>query len=114
MNNAAREKRRPIEPPGRSCPIDYATNPGDLRRAAEMIAQTICVVGGLYGNAFALDALEAMASAEDAPVKLVFNGDAHWFDADQGTFTDLDRRECYPCSTGNIELEIARSSCVSR
>jgi hypothetical protein len=80
-----------------------------LRRPADIIAQSIYVVGGLYGNGFALDAIEALASAEKTPVRLVFNGDAHWFDADQDIFAGLDRRlEYYPSIAGNIELEIAR------
>jgi hypothetical protein len=90
--------------------MDYVTNPADFRRAADLTAQTIYVVGGLYGNAFALDAVEALASAEEAPVQLVFNGDAHWFDAEQGAFAALDSRLArYLGIAGNIELEIARS-----
>ncbi|MGE3993293.1 hypothetical protein [Pseudorhodoplanes sp.] len=110
MTNATKGKRRPVEPPGRSCPADYATNPADLRRAADITAQSIYVVGGLYGNAFALDAIEALASAEKTTVQLVFNGDAHWFDAEHDIFADLDRRmEQYPSIAGNIEMEIARN-----
>jgi hypothetical protein len=100
----------PVQGPGRLCPIDYATSPADFRREVDIVADTIYVVGGLYGNAFALDALEALASAEEAPAQLVFNGDAHWFDAEQRIFVELDRRlESYPSIVGNIELEMARS-----
>ncbi|MFN3743980.1 MAG: hypothetical protein ACK4TL_04680 [Hyphomicrobiaceae bacterium] len=109
MLNPLPETQDLIEAPGRLCPLDYATCPADLQREADIVAETIYVVGGLYGNAFALDSLEALACAEDKATQLVFNGDAHWFDADQEIFADLDGRLArYPSIAGNIELEIAR------
>ncbi len=96
--------------PGRVCPTDYRTNPRDLSGEPHLIAETLYIVGGLYGNAFALDAIEAMAGAEPGPVTIVFNGDAHWFDADIETFRRLDVRLAqYPAICGNIELELRRN-----
>jgi hypothetical protein len=95
--------------PGRVCPLDYRTDPASLARAPDIVADTVYVVGGLYGNAFALDAIEALAAAEPWPVSLVLNGDAHWFDAEPGIFRRLDVRLArYPATTGNIEFELAR------
>jgi hypothetical protein len=95
---------------GRVCPLDYRTDPGDLARAPEVVAETLYVAGGLYGNPFALDIIEGMAAAERAPVTLVFNGDAHWFDAEAGLFAALDARlAAYPAIRGNVEAELARA-----
>lgn len=94
---------------GRVCPLDYCTDPAELARAPDIVADTLYVVGGLYGNAFALDAIEALAAAEPAPVTLVFNGDAHWFDAQPEALAELDARLArYPAIAGNIEFELAR------
>ena len=41
------------------CPADYAYSPGVFDRAPDFEAQTLYVVGGLYGNLAALDAIEA-------------------------------------------------------
>src|SRR5262245_1520928 len=95
--------------PGRVCPRDYLTDPASLARAPDLMADTLYVVGGLYGNGLALDAIEALATAEPAPAAIVFNGDAHWFDAEPGMFRQLEARlAAYPAICGNVELEIAR------
>jgi hypothetical protein len=95
--------------PGRICPRDYVTDPGAFSRVPDIVADTFYVVGGLYGNSFALDAIEALAAAEPVPVTLVFNGDAHWFDAQPVAFQQLDARLArYPAIAGNVEFEIAR------
>lgn len=96
---------------GRVCPLDYRTDPATLNRAPDIVSDTLYVVGGLYGNPQALDMIEAMASAEPQPVTIIFNGDAHWFDADAPTFRDLDRRlAAYPAIRGNVETELARDT----
>ncbi|MFN7643746.1 MAG: hypothetical protein ACK5PW_11820 [Burkholderiales bacterium] len=56
--------------PGRVCPLRYRYGPQAIARADTREADTLYVVGGLYGNVPALDAIEAMARAEmraDAP-----------------------------------------------
>jgi hypothetical protein len=95
--------------PGRTCPRDYLTDPIALARAPDLAACTLYVVGGLYGNSFALDAIEALAAAEHAPTTIVLNGDAHWFDAEEEMFAALDARLAqYPAIAGNVEFELGR------
>ncbi len=97
--------------PGRVCPRDYLTDPAAFARAPDLAADTLYVIGGLYGNNFALDAIEALAAAEPVPPTLVFNGDAHWFDAEPEIFPQLDARLApYPAIAGNVEFELARES----
>ena len=76
--------------PGRSCPIDYRYGARSLARPAELIANTIYVIGGLYGNPFALDAALRLLAA-DPDARLVFNGDFNWFDVDDASFVRINR-----------------------
>ena len=95
---------------GRMCPFDYRYQPEVFRSAPDFAAETLYVVGGLYGNLAALDEIERMAKAERGPVTIVFNGDFHWFDADLDWFAEIERRVApYRTLRGNIETEIARS-----
>ena len=50
--------------PGRSCPVEYRYDPASLNRPADFSADTLYVIGGLYGNRPALQAIEALAAAE--------------------------------------------------
>lgn len=94
---------------GRCCPSDYRTDPTELDRAPNLIADTLYVVGGLYGNAFALGTIEGLVARETGTAALVLNGDAHWFDAESEAFSMLDSRlAVYPAIRGNVETEIAR------
>jgi len=94
--------------PGRSCPADYRTPPGALAAAPAFAADTLYVVGGLYGNAFALDALLARAAREPSPPRIVFNGDFHWFDADPDTFSRVQADVLrHTALRGNVETELA-------
>jgi hypothetical protein len=93
--------------PGRFCPERYRYGAAALAAAPEMHAQTIYVVGGLYGNLPALDAIEALAAAEVAPPRLIFNGDFHWFDVAPGQFEAIDRRVlAHTALQGNVEAEL--------
>jgi hypothetical protein len=94
---------------GRVCPIDYNYSPSVFARAADFQAETLYIVGGLYGNLDALTAIEAMAARERATI--VFNGDFHWFDADADWFADIERKVApYQSLRGNVETEIARNA----
>jgi calcineurin-like phosphoesterase family protein len=94
---------------GRMCPADYQYDPAIFDRPAEITTDVLYVVGGLYGNLAALEALERLASAERERVTIVFNGDFHWFDAEPGWFTELDRLVArHVAIRGNVETEIAR------
>jgi predicted phosphodiesterase len=93
---------------GRVCPGDYTYAPAVFTRAADFTAETLYVVGGLYGNLAALAAIEKMAAAKRA--QLVFNGDFHWFDAEPEWFADVERRVMpYAALRGNVETELARA-----
>ncbi|MFO7642302.1 MAG: hypothetical protein R6X17_13885 [Candidatus Competibacteraceae bacterium] len=95
------------EPPGRVCPLRYRYGPAALAEAPERVAETLYVIGGLYGNRPALDAVEALAAAESGPVTLCFNGDFHWFDVDDATFGEINRRVLrHDALLGNVEAEL--------
>lgn len=94
--------------PGRSCPLAYGYAPSVFRRAAEIEADTIYAIGGLYGNPFALDAICAAAAAEPVAPTLVFNGDFNWFDAAPDDFAALNARVlAHVALRGNVETELA-------
>ena len=76
--------------PGRSCPRHYRYSPAVFARAAELRAQSLFIVGGLYGNPFALEAVLAMARREGAT--LAFNGDFNWFNVDDAGFRAINER----------------------
>lgn len=94
--------------PGRNCPLAYRYSPAVFARPAEITTDTLYVIGGLYGNALALDAIEALAAAEPVPPRFVFNGDFHWFDIDAQQFAGLDARVlAHAALRGNVETELA-------
>jgi hypothetical protein len=70
-----------VDAPGRMCPMSYRYSPKVFDRQPEIVADTIYVVGGLYGNVEALDTLEALVSREPGAA-IDFNRDFHWFDND--------------------------------
>jgi hypothetical protein len=97
--------------PGRTCPTGYAYRAADLADAPELVAETLYVIGGLYGNLQALDAIEAMAARETGPVALVFNGDFHWFDVDPAAFARIEAVVGdHQALRGNVETELANGS----
>ncbi len=94
--------------PGRACPPHYGYSPRVFSRAPEFAADTLYVVGGLYGNPLALNEIERMATLEIEPPRLVFNGDFHWFDAEPRLFASIQRRVlAHTALRGNVETEIA-------
>ena len=94
---------------GRFCPADYRYPVATFARMPDFEAETIYVVGGLYGNRLALDAVERMAEQENGKVEVVYNGDFHWFDTDPHGFAAVQSR-VLACRAlrGNVETEIAR------
>jgi hypothetical protein len=97
-----------VTAPGRSCPLAYGYAPSVFRRAAEIEAETVYAIGGLYGNPFALDAILALAAAEPVAPTLVFNGDFNWFDAAPDDFAALNARVlAHVALRGNVETELA-------
>ena len=95
------------EPPGRICPLRYRYGAATLAREPEWVAHTLYVIGGLYGNRPALDAVEALAAAETGPATLCFNGDFHWFDVDDAAFIAINARVLrHDAILGNVEAEL--------
>ena len=103
-----RSAREPSTAPGRLCPTSYRYSPRVFDREPEIVAETLYVIGGLYGNVEALNAIEALAAAERGPVTLAFNGDFHWFDVPAEEFDQISRRVLgHPALRGNVETELA-------
>ena len=97
--------------PGRVCPQRYRYGPGAIAAAPERLAETLYVIGGLYGNLQALAAVEAMARVESGPVTLCFNGDFNWFNVDAAGFCAINERVLrHDAIAGNVEAELGESS----
>ena len=99
------QKRRLFKDAGRACPVDYRIAPDAFMGEATVTADVLYVVGGLYGNPFALDAVDALVASEDSEnVKVVLNGDIHWFDKNAENFANIERRiERHIPLVGNVE-----------
>ncbi|MBZ2169672.1 hypothetical protein [Marinobacter sp. F4216] len=100
---------------GRSCPLAYRYRPEDLCKEPEPAeADVLYIVGGLYGNPLALDEIERMAWFEEQQgrrIRLVFNGDFNWFNAEDALFRDINTRVLqHTVSLGNVEYELANPS----
>ncbi len=95
---------------GRSCPLHYRYAPSSFARAAEAACEVLYVVGGLYGNEPALDAVLALFERERGPKRLVFNGDFNWFDIEPELFERINRHVlAFDALRGNVETELAAS-----
>ncbi|HKN87076.1 MAG TPA: hypothetical protein VJV04_09475 [Nitrospiraceae bacterium] len=93
---------------GRHCPQSYRYAARDLARPVELNTDTVYVVGGLYGNLEALQAVLAMAQREEGSVEVVFNGDFNWFNVDPASFEDVNRVVLrHVALRGNVETELA-------
>jgi hypothetical protein len=94
---------------GRSCPLSYRYQPEALAQPAQLEADTLYVVGGLYGNPAALAAVLERAAAEPGgPATIVFNGDFHWLDVDPEDFQEISQAVLDRHATkGNVEAELA-------
>lgn len=94
--------------PGRSCPLHYRYAPADLARDDAHVTDCLYVVGGLYGNLRALDAVCGLALSEPQPATIVFNGDFNWFDIDGAGFAAVNSRVlAHTALRGNVETELA-------
>jgi predicted phosphodiesterase len=97
-----------VQTPGRSCPVSYGYGAAALRRPPQLEAETLWIVGGLYGNPLALDALLQAYAADPGHKALVFNGDFHWFDVDPGEFELVNETVLgFHAIRGNVETELA-------
>ncbi|MSQ71971.1 MAG: hypothetical protein EXR27_11875 [Betaproteobacteria bacterium] len=97
---------------GRSCPLAYRYAPEDLGRGPpDLRAETLYVVGGLYGNPQALRAVLALAADDTGSVAVLFNGDFNWFNIDHAIFEQInDAVLALPAVRGNVETELAMPS----
>lgn len=94
---------------GRDCPLDYRL-PADAFAGEPLFdCQSLYVVGGLYGNRQALAALDKRLAAEPQ-ARVVFNGDAHWFDRDPAIFQEIEQGlSAHLALRGNVETELGRA-----
>jgi hypothetical protein len=96
--------------PGRICPVGYRYRPCDLDRPADLETETLYVVGGLYGNVAALEAVLELATAERGAVSIVFNGDFNWFNVDRQSFGTINKEVLrHHAIRGNVETELAEA-----
>ena len=94
--------------PGRTCPLGYRYDPSVFRAAADARCEVLYVVGGLYGNEPALDAVIERFAREPGEKRLVFNGDFNWFDIDPAVFGRINERVLgHDALRGNVESELA-------
>ena len=94
--------------PGRSCPLHYRYALADFARAPDFTAPTLYVIGGLYGNVPALEAIFELAASEPTPVTFAFNGDFNWFNVDGVTFQTINTAVLrHHAIRGNVETELA-------
>lgn len=107
------QKRRLFKDAGRVCPVDYHIPPNAFAGEAEHSCDTLYVVGGLYGNPFALEAVKRMVAEESGETLVLFNGDMHWFDKTAENFAALEAAVAEAGSNfiplvGNVEAELRR------
>jgi radical SAM/Cys-rich protein len=104
---------------GRACPIDYKLDQAVWKAepTEEHTYDALLVVGGLYGNPFAMDEVHRMVAeeqklvGENGKVGAVFNGDMHWFDRTAEEFARIERgAENFIPMVGNVEAEVRRTS----
>ena len=98
-----------MEARGRSCPIGYRYQPEALAEPARLEADTLYVVGGLYGNLVAMRAVLERADRESSGLAaVVFNGDFHWLDVDPDDFRAVSQAVlARHAIKGNVEAELA-------
>lgn len=108
---------QPDARPGRTCPLHYHYGPEVFRQppAPDLRdLEVLYLVGGLYGNALALDEVLRLFNAERGRKRLVFNGDFHWFDADPSVFDRVQRAVlAHTALRGNVETELSGPEPVS-
>lgn len=100
--------------PGRTCPLAYRYSPSVFSRAPTLEAETLYVIGGLYGNVEALKEILAMKKMEESQghaVTLFFNGDFNWFNVDADSFAAINEIVLeHMAIQGNVEAELTANS----
>jgi hypothetical protein len=96
-----------VSVPGRSCPLRYRYGASAIAAAPLIEAETLYVVGGLYGNVEALDMIEKLVSTEAGKLRVCFNGDFNWFNVDDHSFQVVMSRVLqHDAVLGNVEAEL--------
>lgn len=95
------------------CPVDYHIPADAFADEPQHSCDVLYVVGGLYGNPFALEAVKRMVASEQGSVLIVFNGDMHWFDKTAENFAALENAVAlagpdFVPLVGNVEAELRR------
>ncbi len=97
--------------PGRSCPLNYRYSPAVFNRDADFEAETVYIVGGLYGNRAALTTILGLAAREPVAPTLVFNGDFNWFDIADENFVGINEEVLrHIALRGNVETELSATA----
>ncbi len=99
------------ELPGRTCPIRYHYGARAIASAPVSETEVLYVIGGLYGNIYALRSIQALI-AEDAQggarVRACFNGDFNWFNVSEQDFVEINLGVSqHDAIVGNVEAELA-------
>ena len=93
-----------------SCPPSYRLGAGVLRDAPTVRCSTLFSVGGLYGNPFALEAIQERVAREPRDATVAFNGDFNFFNAEPQWWVELNegiRSGAHHVATaGNVETEM--------
>jgi hypothetical protein len=93
--------------PGRNCPLHYRYAPTVFANTPTLEADTLYVVGGLYGNRRALEEVLEMVAQERGSTLLIFNGDFNWFNLDDSGFAAVNSTVLSHCALrGNVETEL--------
>lgn len=103
-----------------SCPLAYRYGARSLRdRSKDLAFDALYVVGGLYGNSFALEAIFNFVENDvrlqgNERAAVIFNGDFNFFNVDNfSRFNQLVRKESDSfttlCTIGNVEYEVANT-----
>ena len=98
-----------LKDPGRVTPPDYHLSLSIFKAEPALSCDTLIVAGGVYGNPFALDALDELVVQENGKLLVVLNGDIHWFDKSAENFSAIEERiRPYLPLIGNVEAELRR------
>ncbi|MGX7112761.1 hypothetical protein [Gemella cuniculi] len=94
-----------MEEKGRNCSIDYILKKDWLEKVKKIDKEVVYIVGGLYGNRFALDIINNFSKKENA--QIIFNGDMHWFDVQKDDFLKIENLSKNSIKLlGNVEYEL--------
>ena len=94
---------------GRNCSLEYILQKNWAADVKMIESDVIYIVGGLYGNRYALEIINKMAQDENA--KVVFNGDMHWFDVEKEDFLKIEElSEDSIKLLGNVEFELLNNT----